>query len=346
MKTKKWTWRAFTSTTLTALIAITSSIAMQAANALDLNGAGATFPEPLYTKWFFEYNKKNPAVKINYQAIGSGGGINQITKKTVDFGASDAAMTDEELSKAPSKILMLPVTAGAVVVTYNLPGAPNGLKLDREALAAIYQGKVNKWNDPKITKNNPGVKLPDQSISVVRRADGSGTSFIFTSHLAAISPEWKRDVGSGKNVKWPVGIGAKGNDGVAAQVQQTPGAIGYIEYAYATENKLPVATLQNLGGKFVPPSIEGVSAALEGTKYPSNLRVFIADPDGPSSYPIVGLTWMLVYEKMEDKAKAAELAKFINWALTDGQQYAKPLKYAPLPPNLVKLVKQSVAQVK
>jgi phosphate transport system substrate-binding protein len=344
MQTKKWTRRAFA--TLAALIAISSPIAIQAANALDLNGAGATFPEPLYTKWFFEYNKKNPNVKINYQAIGSGGGINQITKKTVDFGASDAAMTDEELTKAPGKIVMLPMTAGAVVITYNLAGVPTGLKLDRETLAKIYRGRIVKWNDAKIAKDNPGVKLPDQSISVVRRADGSGTSFIFTNHLSAISPEWKRDVGSGKTVKWPVGIGAKGNDGVAAQVQQTPGSIGYIEYAYAIENKLPVATLQNLEGKFVPPSVEGVSAALEGTKYPENLRAFIADPDGATSYPIVGLTWLLVYEKMDDPAKAAELTKFIDWALADGQQYAKPLKYAPLPANLVKLVKQSVAQVK
>ncbi len=344
MQTKKWTRRAFA--TLAALIALTSPIAIQAANALDLNGAGATFPEPLYTKWFFEYNKKNPNVKINYQAIGSGGGINQITKKTVDFGASDAAMTDEELSKAPSKILMLPMTAGAVVITYNVPGVSSALKFDRETLAKIYRGRIVKWNDPKIAKDNPGVKLPDQSISVVRRADGSGTSFIFTNHLSAISPEWKRDVGSGKTVKWPIGIGAKGNDGVAAQVQQTPGSIGYIEYAYALSNKLPVATLQNLEGKFVSPSVDSISAALEGTKYPENLRAFIADPDGAASYPIVGLTWLLVYEKMDDSAKAAELTKFIDWALTDGQQYAKPLQYAPLPASLVKLVKQSVSQVK
>ncbi len=343
MQTQKWTRRAFA--TLVALIAIASPIALQAANALDLNGAGATFPEPLYKKWFFEYNKKNPDVKINYQAIGSGGGINQITKKTVDFGASDAAMTDEELAKAPGKILMLPMTSGAVAVTYNVGGVPSGLKLDRETLAGIYRGRIVKWNDPKIAKTNPDVKLPNQSISVVRRADGSGTTFIFTNHLSAISPEWKRDVGSGKSVKWPVGLGAKGNDGVAAQVQQTPGSIGYIESAYASQNKLPVATLQNLEGKFVAPSIEGVSAALEGTKFPENLRVFVADPDGPKSYPIVGLTWLLVYDKMDDKAKADGLKKFLDWALTDGQKYAPALEYAPLPASLLKLVKQSVAQV-
>lgn len=343
MQTKKWTRRAFA--TLVALIAITSPIAIQAANALDLNGAGATFPEPLYTKWFFEYNKKNPDVKINYQAIGSGGGINQITKKTVDFGASDAAMTDEELAKAPGKILMLPMTAGAVVVTYNVPGAPKDLKLDRETLAGIFLGKITKWNDPKIVKTNPKVKLPDQAISVVRRADGSGTTFIFTNHLSGISPEWKTAVGSGKSVKWPVGLGAKGNDGVAAQVQQTPGAIGYIELAYASQNKLPEAVLQNKEGKFVAPSPAAVSAALEGTKYPENLRVFIEDPDGPKSYPIVGLTWMLVYEKMDDKAKADGLKKFIDWALADGQKMSASLEYAPLPANLVKLVQQSVAKV-
>jgi phosphate transport system substrate-binding protein len=329
-----------------ALLAFTFPVVSQAAQALSLNGAGATFPQPLYEKWFFEYNKKNPDVQINYQGIGSGGGIKQITAKTVDFGASDAAMTDAELAKAPGKILMLPMTAGAIAVTYNVPGIPSGLKLGTAILPAIFLGKITKWNDPAIAAANPGVNLPDQGIAVVRRSDGSGTTFIFTNHLSTTSPVWKVKVGTGKDVKWPTGLGAKGNAGVAAQVQQTPGAIGYVEFAYAAENNLPVAALENNAGKYILPSVEAATESLAGVKYPDNFRVFIGDPAGVKAYPIVGLTWLLVYEKMDNADKAKALGKFVDWALTDGQQYVKPLKYTPLPAALAKRVMQAADVLK
>lgn len=344
MWTRKWTRKAFGA--LVALAAISSPLMMQAAQALTLSGAGATFPQPLYEKWFFEYNKKNPDIKINYQGIGSGGGIRQITAKTVDFGASDAAMTDEDLAKAPGKILMLPMTAGAVAVTYNVPGVPTGLKLTGLALSKIYLGEIKKWNDTNIASVNPNVKLPDLPIAVVHRSDSSGTTLIFTNHLSAIkAADWKEKVGAKTSVSWPTGIGAKGNQGVAAQVQQTQGAIGYVEYAFATENNLPVSSVENREGKFVLPSVQSTTAALEGTKYPDNFRVFIDNPDGATSYPIVGLTWLLVYEDM-DNEKAAALTAFVNWALTDGQQYVEPLKYTPLPQELSTRVKQAVTKIK
>ncbi|UFP95440.1 phosphate ABC transporter substrate-binding protein PstS [Gloeobacter morelensis] len=347
MQTNKWTRRAFVS--VVALASLASPLLTQVAHALTLSGAGATFPQPLYEKWFFEYNKKNPDVKISYQGIGSGGGINQITNKTVDFGASDAAMNDEQLAKVggASKMLMLPMTAGAVAITYNLPGVKSGLRITRVALTDIYLGKVTKWNDPAIASVNRDVKLPDLPIAVVRRSDSSGTTFIFTNHLSAIkSSDWSEKVGKGTSVKWPTGIGAKGNQGVSAQVQQTPGAIGYVEYAYATENNLPVAAVENREGKFVLPTVKATEAALDGTKYPENFRVFIEDPDGASSYPIVGLTWLLVYKEGNDKAKAAELKKFVNWALTEGQQYVEPLNYTPLPAAVSKNVMKAAEQIK
>ena len=347
MQTNKWTRRAFGA--FVALAAVVSPIATQVALALTLSGAGATFPQPLYEKWFFEYNKKNPDVKISYQGIGSGGGINQITAKTVDFGASDAAMNDEQLAKVggAGKFLLLPMTAGAVAVTYNVPGVQTGLKLTRVALVNIFLGNIKKWNDPQIAALNRGVNLPDLNIAVVRRSDSSGTTFIFTNHLAAIkSGDWAEKVGKGTSVNWPTGIGAKGNQGVAAQVQQTPGAIGYVEYAYATENNLPVASVENREGKFVLPTVKATQAALDGTKYPDNFRVFIEDPDGATSYPIVGLTWLLVYKDSPDKAKGAELVKFVEWALTDGQQYVEPLKYTPLPADVAKRVISAAKQIK
>ncbi|AGY56509.1 phosphate ABC transporter substrate-binding protein PstS [Gloeobacter kilaueensis] len=347
MQTHKWTRRAFGA--VIAAAALASPLMTQMALALTLSGAGATFPQPLYEKWFFEYNKKNPDVKISYQGIGSGGGINQFTNKTVDFGASDAAMNDEQLQKAggAQKVLMLPLTAGAVAVTYNLPGVKSGLKLTRLALVNIFLGKITKWNDPAIASVNRDVKLPDLPVAVVRRSDGSGTTFIFTNHLSAIKgSDWGDKVGKGTSVNWPTGIGAKGNQGISAQVQQTPGAIGYVEYAYATENNLPVAAVENREGKFVLPSVPATKAALDGTKYPENFRVFIEDPDGPASYPIVGLTWLLVYKDNADKSKAAEIGKFVDWALTEGQQYVEPLKYTPLPPALAERVKKAADQIK
>jgi phosphate transport system substrate-binding protein len=350
MQTKNWTRRAFGAlAALAALTACASPLMVQTAQALTLSGAGATFPQPLYEKWFFEYNKKFPDIKINYQGIGSGGGINQITKKTVDFGASDAAMNDEQLSAVggTSKILMLPMTAGAVAITYNIPGVKSGLKLTGLALSKIYLGEITKWNDPAITSANRGVTLPDLSIAVVRRSDGSGTSLIFTNHLSGIkTSDWKKKVGAGTSVSWPTGIGAKGSQGVAAQVQQTPGAIGYVEYAYAAENNLPVAAVENREGNFVLPSVAGVVAALDGTQYPENFRVFIEDPDGKASYPIIGLTWLLVYRDNADDKKGAEIGKFVKWALTEGQQYVEPLKFTPLPDALAKRVLKAAEAIK
>jgi phosphate transport system substrate-binding protein len=350
MQIKNWTRRAFGAfAVFAALAACTSPPMVQTVQALTLNGAGATFPEPLYQKWFFEYNKKFPDVKLNYQGIGSGAGIKQITKKIVDFGASDAAMNDEELNAVggTDKMAMLPMTAGAVAITYNVPGVKSGLQLTALTLSKIYLGEITKWNDKSIAAANSGVTLPDLPIAVVHRSDGSGTSFIFTNHLSAIkSTNWKEKVGSGNSVKWPAGIGAKGNQGVAAQVQQTPGGIGYVEYAFAAENSLPVAAVENREGKFVLPSVQGVVAALDGTQYPDNFRVFIEDPDGKTSYPIVGLTWLLVYRDNDDDKKGVEIGKFVKWALTEGQQFVEPLKYSPLPNALTKRVLKVAETIK
>jgi phosphate transport system substrate-binding protein len=244
-------------------------------------------------------------------------------------------------------VLLLPMTAGAVAITYYIPGVKSGLRLSRLALVDIYLGRITKWNDKKIADLNRDVKLPDLSIAVVRRSDSSGTTFIFTNHLSAIpSGDWKDKVGAGTSVRWPTGVGAKGNQGVSAQVQQTPGAIGYVEYAYAAENNLPVAAVENREGEFMLPSVKATQAALEGTKYPDNFRVFIEDPDGRASYPIVGLTWILLYRDMTDKAKAKELVSFVNWALTEGQQYVEPLKYTPLPAVLTSRVRKAVDEIK
>lgn len=305
---------------------------------VDLNGAGATFPYPIYKKWFDEYATRT-GVKINYQSIGSGGGVRQIMEQTVDFGATDGPMTNEELSRAKGgPILHIPTVLGADVITYNVSAITQPLKLTGEAIGDIFLGKITKWNDPRIATLNPGVRLPAADILVVHRSDGSGTTYIFTDYLAAVSPEWKRVVGVGKEVKWPVGIGAKGNEGVAGQVKQTPGSIGYVELAYAKQNKLPYAQVRNAAGQFVEPTIESITAAAEGaiSKLPPNTdyRVSLVNAPGAQSYPISSFTWLLVYRNPSDSVKARKLNDFLRWALTEGEQSASALDYAPLPASL------------
>ena len=303
-----------------------------------LTGAGATFPYPLYSKWFDAYASKT-GVKINYQSIGSGGGIRQLSEQTVDFGASDAPMTDAELAKAKGgPILHFPMTLGAVCITYNLPGVTAPLKLTGDLLAAIYQGQITKWNDARIAALNPGVTLPASDILVVHRSDGSGTSYVFTDYLSAVSPAWAAKPGKGKELQWPVGLGAKGNEGVAGQVKQSPGAIGYVELAYANQNGMPVAQLKNANGEFVAPSTASVTAAAAGAvaKLPANTdyRVSIVNAPGAGAYPISSFTWILVYQKEADAAKRAKLVDFLKWALTDAQSMAPSLDYAPLPDTM------------
>jgi phosphate transport system substrate-binding protein len=310
-----------------------------------INGAGATFPYPIYSKWFDEYAKVDPSVRFNYQSIGSGGGQKQITAQTVDFGASDGPMSDDNLSKAPGKILHIPTVAGAVVVTYNLPSNP-ALKLDGDTIAGIFLGEVKKWNDPKITALNHGVSLPDQEIVVVHRSDGSGTSFIWTDYLSKVSPEWKTKVGTNTSVNWPVGLGGKGNEGVSGQVKQTTGAIGYVELIYAIQNKMPYAEIKNATGSFVKPSLESVTAAMATAQIPDDFRFSMTNAPGATSYPVSGATWLLVYQQQSDPAKGKKLVEFLKWALTKGEDMSKQLDYAPLPAELRDRVLKRVDEIK
>jgi len=302
--------------------------------AVDLHGAGATFPYPLYSKWVAEYQKVDPRVRINYQSIGSGGGIKQITEKTVDFGASDAPMKDEELARAPGKVLHLPMTLGAVVLAYHLPGVDSGLVLDAETVAAVFLGEVKTWNDPRIAAFNPAAKLPADPITVAYRSDGSGTTAVFTDYLAKVSPAWKEKVGAGKSVKFPVGLGAKG---VAGQVKSTPGTIGYVELAYAKQTKLAYASLKNRAGKVVEPSMEAITAAAAGfaADMPADFRLSITDAPGDAAYSISSYSYILVYEETSGLTKARALAQFLWWAVHDGQKLAPALDYAPLPADVV-----------
>jgi phosphate transport system substrate-binding protein len=310
-----------------------------------INGAGATFPYPIYSKWFDEYAKVDPSVRFNYQSIGSGGGQKQILAQTVDFGASDGPMSDENLAKAPGKLLHIPTVAGAVVMTYNLEGNPT-LKFDGETIADIYLGKIKKWNDPKIVASNPGTKLPDKEIVVVHRSDGSGTTFIFTDYLSKISPEWKSKVGNNTSVNWPTGIGGKGNEGVSGQVKQTPGAIGYVELIYAIQNKMPYAEVKNSAGQFVKPTIESVTAALATADIPEDFRFSMTNAPGKDAYPICGATWLLVYEHQKDPAKGKKLVEFLKWMVTKGEGMAKTLDYAPLPENVQQRVLKRIDEIK
>ena len=310
-----------------------------------INGAGATFPYPICSKWFDEYAKVDPSVRFNYQSIGSGGGQKQILAQTVDFGASDGPMSDDNLTKAPGKILHIPTVAGAVVMTYNLPGNP-ALKLDGETIADIFLGKIKKWNDPKIAALNPGAKLPENEIVVAHRSDGSGTTFIFTDYLSKVSAEWKQKAGNNTSVNWPTGIGGKGNEGVSGQVKQTPGAIGYVELIYAIQNKMPYAEVKNAAGQFVKASIESVTAALGTANIPDDFRFSMTNAPGESAYPIAGATWLLVYEQQKDPAKGKKLIEFLKWAMTKGEGMAKDLNYAPLPNEVQQRVLQRIDEIK
>lgn len=315
------------------------------AGPITLNGAGATFPYPLYSKWMSEYNKQFPNIRINYQSIGSGGGIRQIIAGTVDFGASDAPMKEDEAKQATGKLLHIPATIGSVVVSYNVPEVTETLKLSASTVADIYLGKVKKWNDAAIAADNPGAKLPAKEISVVYRTDGSGTTNVYTDYLSAVSPEWKEKVGVGKSVKWPVGLGAKGNEGVSGQVKTTPYTIGYIERAYATQNKLPMAEIKNKAGKFVAPTPASMSAAAEGVEMPAELYVSLVDSAAEAAYPISGYTYLLVYADAKDGVKGEAIAKFLWWALHDGQKFAESLDYAPLPPKVVTQVEARLKEL-
>jgi len=329
-----------------SLAALASLCSVQA-DTITLNASGATFPAPLYGRWFAEYNKLHSDVRINYQGVGSGAGIKSFTGGLTDFGASDAAMSDAEIAAVKDGgVVLLPMTAGSIVLSYNLPGLTAPVQLPRDVYPAIFLGEITKWNDPKIVAANPGVTLPDLPITVAYRADGSGTTFNFTGHLAAISPEFKTKVGSGKTVKFPVGVGGKGNDGVAALIKQTPGTIGYVEFGYAMQTKLPMATLQNQAGKFVAPTPDSGSAALGQVDLPANLRAFVTDPTGDTSYPMVTFTWWLCHTQYTKPGVADAIKALATWCLTDGQKLAPELGYLPLPPSVVTKVQAAVSTIK
>lgn len=318
-----------------------------AAGPLTINGAGATFPYPLYSKWFYEYSNANPGVRFNYQSIGSGGGIKQILAGTVNFGATDAPMTEEEMKKSPGPILHIPTAIGAVVPVYNLAGVADGLKLTPDVLAGIYLGKITRWNDPKIAELNNTVTIPNADIVVAHRSDGSGTTDIFTNYLTAVNTEWRAKVGRGKSVKWPVGIGGKGNEGVAGVVKQIPGAIGYVELAYARQNKMKAASLRNREGHFVSPTLEATSAAAAGMakSMPDDFRVSLVDAPGKESWPISGLTWILVYKDQKDEARGKAIVQFLKWAIRDGQKMEAALDYAALPKAVAEKVDSALKQI-
>ncbi len=343
--------RTFRPGSLGLSLALLATAAALSAEVL-LNATGATFPNPLYSKWFHEYRNTHPGVQINYQPLGSGAGINQVTEGTVDFGASDGPMTDEQIAEFRQKhgfgILHFPTVAGAAVPTYMLSGVKTGLKFTPEALAGIYLGKITNWNDPELTKVNPGVKLPDAVIQVVHRADGSGTTYCWTDYLSKVSPEWKTKVGRGTSVNWPVGIGGKGNDGVAGQVGNMPNSIGYVELIYAIQNKMPYGRVRNSAGVFVTPDLASTTAAaIDAIKrMPDDFRVSITDPAARDAYPIATFTWLLIPEHINDAAKLRAIKDFLSWALTTGQGFAESLNYARLPAGLIAKEQTALAKIK
>lgn len=312
-----------------------------------ITGAGATFPYPLYSKMFSEYNKLHSEIRVNYQSIGSGGGVKQMIEETVDFGASDAFLNEDEMGKIQNGVIHVPMTIGAVAIVYNLEGIGTGVKLTQDTLTEIYLGKITKWNDPKLVADNPEVNLPDLDITPVFRSDGSGTTSIYTDYLSKVSSEWKNEVGAGKAVNFPVGIGGKGNEGVAGQVKQLPGSIGYVELAYATTNNLAYAQLRNKEGNFTAPSLEAASSAAAGAiaDMPKDTRVSIVDPAGKDAYGIVGFSWILVNEKYEDEDLKNELLDLVKWMYRDGQQYASNLHYAPIPEEIAQLNDENLKAV-
>lgn len=331
----------------TVLLFVCVVVTLPALGQTTLNGAGATFPYPIYSKWFSEYHKLHSDVEINYQSIGSGGGIRQVTAGTVDFGASDMPMTDKQLQEAKTKILNLPTVLGAVVPAYNIPGVSGEVKFTPEALAGIFLGKITKWNDKAITSVNPGINFPDKDIIVVHRSDGSGTSFIWTDYLSKVNPEWKSQVGSDTSVKWPVGMGGKGNEGVAGFVRQLQGSIGYVELIYAIQNKIPYGSVRNSAGAYIKASLESVTAAAAtAAKMPADFRVSITNSPGKDAYPISSFTWLLIPAQSKDAAKGKILADFLNWMVADGQKMTSALAYAPLPENVAAKEKEAIKQVK
>ena len=319
-----------------------------AAQSMQINGAGATFPSPIYTKWFSEYNKLHPEIRINYQPLGSGAGIKQVTERTVFFGATDGPMTPDQLLAAPGKLLHLPTVLGAVVPVYNLPGVSQELKFNGPVLANIFLGKITKWNDPALVALNPGVTLPGTDIVVAHRSDGSGTTYIWVDYLSKVSPEFKKVVGVGTAVKWPAGVAAAKNDGVAAIVSQTPGALGYVELIYAIQTKTPYGQVQNANGKFVKASIDAVTAAAAAAaaQMPADFRVSITNAPGDAVYPISSFTWMLLYQDPKDKAQGKAMVDFMKWALTDGQKFAGEMGYAPVPKNVVEMEMKALTTIK
>jgi phosphate transport system substrate-binding protein len=329
-----------------ALLFTSLVLALPVMGQTTLNGGGATFPYPMYSKWFSEYNKLHPDVQINYQSIGSGGGIRQVLNGTVDFGASDGPMTDEQLKEAKTKILHIPTVLGADVPAYNVPGIGGEIKFTPEALAGIFLGKIQNWNDPALAKVNPGVNLPNQSIIVVHRSDGSGTTYIFTDYLSKVSKEWEAAVGKGTSVKWPVGLGGKGNEGVAGQIRQLQGSIGYVELIYAVENKITYGSVRNAAGNFVKASLDGVTeAAASAPKMPADFRVSITNAPGKTAYPISSFTWLLIPVQAKDPQKGKILADFLEWMVNDGQKMTNQLSYAPLPESVVEKVKAAIKQI-
>jgi len=310
-----------------------------------INGAGATFPYPIYSKWFDEYSKVDPSVHFNYQSIGSGGGQREILEGTVDFGASDGPMSDQNLARAPGRILHIPTLAGADAVTYNLEGNPV-LHFDGPLIADIFMGKITRWNDARIAVLNPGVPLPAEDIVVVHRSDGSGTTYILADYLSNVSPEWAKQVGRGTSIKWRTGLGAKGNEGATGQIKQIPGAIGYVELIYAIQNNLPCASVKNASGNFVAPSMASINAALTGAAVPDDFRFSIVNARDSQAYPIAGATWLLVYAKQADSAKGRKLVEFLRWAMSQGEQIAPTLNYVPLPRELVQRVGREIDEIR
>ena len=345
-------WRALISLLLAFLIAL-SNLACSGEDpgsgggTIRLTGMGATFPNPLYQKWLSEYGKINRDVQIDYQSQGSGAGIKGIQAQTVDFGATDAPMTEADMKNAPGEILHIPTVLGAVVLTYNLPQANQALQFSPDVIADIFLGKIKKWDDPRIKSDNPNATLPSTDITVVHRSDGSGTSFVFTDYLSKISPEWKQKVGADKSPQWPVGLGGKGNEGVMGQVKNTPNTIGYVELAYAAQNKLPVASIKNKAGKFINPTIEAVTAAAaaSATNMPDNLAVSITDAEGADAYPISSYTYILVYKDQKDPLRGKALVDFLWWGIHDGERFAKELQYAPLPEEIVKRTEAKINSI-
>jgi phosphate transport system substrate-binding protein len=334
---------------LTALLCTSALVVgVSAQSKIQINGAGATFPNPIYSKWFDEYNKMHPNVEINYQSLGSGAGIRQVTAQTVFFGATDGPMTSDQLLAAPGKILHFPTVLGGVAPVYNIPNLRGELKFSGPVLADIFLGKITKWNDPAIAKLNAGVTLPNTDVTVVHRSDGSGTTYIFADYLAKVSPEWKAKVGVGQSPNWPTGIGGKGNEGVSGLVTQTPGSIGYVELIYALQNKISYGSVQNMAGEFVKATEQSVTAAARdaAAKMPPDFRVSITNAEGTGAYPVSSFTWLLLYETPKDKAQGKVLLDFMKWALTDGQKFAGSLGYASLPDSVVKLEMAALQKIK